>query len=348
MLQSLDCHLVHTVVANLGVIITLHKAVPADFRFPILTRLADLAEEFVPLLEIQMVANPPMSMIKIKDIYKKYSNVLDECPLIVKIFAACCKDFLTLIHSSDFCVPYSPKKTDTAFILGFGISSFEDRAGLMFKNLNRKIQEQIRTGEMKLAKTLSDHHKNQDDMMRALWNYIESTEAPWRGSKPTIPSPMKIYNECEPQVIGQRAENFSWYERPEKYIQEAVKTHFMPLVDEVPDLKNFPTMKQFVQSSLLPSNDVAKRLKFSKSVSVTDNISLPLVPTDDRKIEVETKLNCSDTSVNKSNILIENKQPSLIPTSMLPEVSIHQCLQMPVHSTPKRRGKSKTAQVILT
>ena len=179
-------------MANLKVIIALWRSTPADFRFPILDRLNKLADKYVNLLELQMVTNAPMSMMKIKDVYHQNQSSLDLCPLIFRAFGDFCKEFLAEIHGSDFCVPNSAKNTDTAYIVGFGISSFEDRAGLRFRNENRKIKEAVSLGEMRAAKDLADKHRQQDDLMRAIWNAIQVSPTQWMGPPPIIPKITKI------------------------------------------------------------------------------------------------------------------------------------------------------------
>jgi len=304
----------------MGLIMDVHKAIPADFRFPILTRLADLGQEYLPLLEMQLVSNPPMSMLKIKDIMK--STILDEYPLMIKIFKKFCNEFLTLIHSSDFCVPYSPKATDTAYVIGFGISSFEDRSSLRFRNQHRKIEDQILVGEVRQAKMLADAHKYQDDLMRALWLDIESSDIEWKGPKPRIPPPTRIYNECEPQVVGKTNEMFSWYERPRKGLGDTVQAHFLPITDETPDAEKFPAIKKFVKEK-----NVAKRLTFSEIVSAADNDGIKKT-TDDRRIESSPKSSSDD-------LLTHNE---------VSDTSVNKETGIPKESTPKRRSKSKTAQ----
>ena len=297
-----------------------HKAVPADFRFPILTKLADLGQQYLPILEMQLVANPPLSMLKIKDIMK--NTILDECPLLIRILKKFCGEFLTLIHSSDFCVPYSPKATDTAYVIGFGISSFEDRSSLRFRNQHRKIEDQILVGEVRQAKMLADAHKYQDDLMRALWLGVESSDLEWKGPKPRIPPPTRIYNECEPQVVGKTNEMFSWYERPRKGLEEIVQAHFLPLVDEFPDKEKFPAIKQFIKE-----NKASKRLTFSQIVSAADNEDKK-ASTDDRRAESSPKSSCE-------NLLVRDK---------ISDTSVNIGQKSPMESTPKKRSKSKTAQ----
>ena len=273
-------------VANLKVINALWRATPADFRFPILDRLNTLASKYVDMLEMQMVTNPPMSMLKIKDVC--HQNQLDLCPLIFQAFGDFCKEFLTEIHGSDFCVPNSAKLTDTAYIVGFGIRSFEDRAGLFFRNANRKITETISLAEMRAAKDLADKHKQQDDLMRAIWNAIQVSPTQWMGPPPVVPKITKIYNECEPQVVGKTAAMFEWYERPCGPTKAIVLEHVPPILDEVPqDLSKFPNIARY----------------------------LPLVGRDDRKSEnleispIQTPTP-SDTSINKSNPISPLATPS--------------------------------------
>ena len=271
---------VETVIANLEVIHTLWEATPADFRFPILTRLNKLAETYLDILPMQLVINPPMSMMKVKDIYQKNIDTLDLCPLIFRAFAGFCKEFLAEIHGSDFCVPTSAKNTDSAFIQGFGISSFEDRAGLRFRNANRKIKESINYGEMKAAKYLAERHQQQDDLMRAIWNAIQVSQTQWEGPPPVLPKITKIYNECEPQVVGKTSAMFEWFERPNGPTKSVVLDHISPIVDEIPTpLAKFPSTARYVP--LVNSDD---RNKESCSLDISP-ISTPIK---------------SDTSINKT------------------------------------------------
>lgn len=265
-------------MANLNTLKTLCQTTPSDFRFPILSKLDNLANEYVQPLNIQLTANHPMSMLKVKDIYKN-SKVLDEqCPLIIKIFAACCKDFLGIIHGSDFCLPNSSKFTDTAYIVGFGIMSFEDRSSLRFKNENKKIQAGLLRAELKEAKELADCHQKQDDIMRAIWHSICKDDVAWTGPTPIIPSITRVYNECEPEVIAKSINMFSWYERPRPDIKPIVDQHVWPVVDEIPSpISKFPMIQYLSKPK---SIEKSANKTFQRSNSIVEEV-------DDRNEDVE-------------------------------------------------------------
>ena len=99
------------------------------------------------------------------------------------------------------------------------------------------------------------------------------------GPPPVVPKITKIYNECEPQVVGKTAAMFEWYERPCGQTKAIVLDHVPQIVDEVPqDLEKFPNIARYVA----------------------------LVKQDDRKLEtleispIQTPTP-SDTSINKTN-----------------------------------------------
>ena len=213
------------------VIQSLANAMPADFRFPILTKLDNLVERSLNTLKIQSTSNPPLSMLTLKSIYKKHITLLDNCPLLVKEFVRFGKEFLQIIHSSDLCIPSTPSSMENLYIPGYGVPCLEDRSSIWFRNKNRQIRETIGTGEMRAAKYLADSHKHQDDMMRAIWYAIEASEIPWVGPKPLIPCSMKIYNECEPQVLAEPDHVFHWYEKPRKSIVKLVERFIRPVED---------------------------------------------------------------------------------------------------------------------
>ena len=314
----------------MGLLLNLNKTVPPDFRFPILTKLADLCDDYKSLLETQLVANPPLSMIKIKDICRK--KVLDERPLIIRLFVKFCNEFLKLIHASDFCVPVTPRLSDSAFILmqdyGFNFS-FEDRNSLRFRNEQSRIQVGMRRAEMEQAKQLAERHREHDDLLRAVWNEISAGDIQWLGPKPKIPPPTQVYNECEPQVVGNTIETFSWFDRPRPEIYDLVQSHVPPVIDEMPNPEKFPLLEQFI-----PPFQCAKRLTFQQIVPVSGNTSEGTL--DDRRPD-----NLSTVTNEVALDPLSTSQP-INPNNS--DTSVNNGKNSPRESTPRRTRKSKTAQ----
>lgn len=200
--------LVQTVMANLEVLENLNKATPKDFRFPILCKLAGVAEKHLPILQRHLIVNPPMSALIMKKLYKK--STLDECPLLTSLFGHCCEDFLQIIRGSDF---FPKDHRQYTFTVGLP-PSFEDRVGLEYRNEHQELVDKVNGVEIMAAKQLAKHHKSQDQLMRDTWHNAKVENLQFPLVEPNLPQFAATYNHVEPQVVAVLNHDFQWYETP--------------------------------------------------------------------------------------------------------------------------------------